>query len=88
MPLNANVTMTFTSYQVQDGGIVMGFVCSNPGGGEDSDYTIFFTDAEIAAIGNLAQFNAAVLTKLKRKFRAENIASRLDPMIGRSVTLP
>ena len=87
MGLNPNVSMTFTEYGITDTGIQMNFVCYNPGPGLPTDYTVFLTDAEIAAVSNLAQFKSLVLGKLQRKFRATGIASKLDQYIGQSVVI-
>lgn len=87
MALAANATMTFTAYRVEDGGIRMWFVCSNPGGGEPSDYDVFLTDSEITGTANLAALKTLVTTKLNRRYRASTVASRLDPLIGQSITI-
>lgn len=87
MALQANANMTFNRYVVEDDGIRLWFVCSNPGGGEPSDYTIFFTDAELSAITTQVQLRSAVITKLQRAYRATNIATKLDQFIGQSVTI-
>jgi hypothetical protein len=88
MALKPNAVLVFTRYDVTDTGVRFHFVCHDPGPGEVSDYPVFLTDAEMAAVTSLATFNAALLAKLKRYWRAEGIASKLDGLIGRSITLP
>lgn len=88
MALKANTVFQFTGYTVQDdGGVLLRFVATDPGAGEPSDYSIVFTAAEIATISTLQQFNTAVTAKLQVKYRAQGISSRLDPLIGRTVTI-
>ncbi len=87
MGLAINATMVFMSYQVQDSGIQFHFVCPDPGGEQPSDYYILVTDAEVAAITTLASAKTLILNKLARKYRALNIASKLDQFIGQSVVI-
>jgi hypothetical protein len=87
MPLATNATMTFASYTVEDGGIRLRFVCSNPGGGEPSDYDVFVTDAEITATANLPALRTLVTDKLERRYRATTVAARLDPLIGQTIVI-
>lgn len=87
MPVQANATFTFTAYEVTDAGIVMAFVCLNPGPGEANDYSVLVTDAELAAVTTAPQFTALVQTKLQRKVRGAGIASKLDARIGQSLTV-
>lgn len=88
MALKPNASLTFTRYEVTDTGVRFWFVCPDPGAGENTDYSVFLTDAEMGAITSLATFQSALLAKLKRYWRAEGIASKLDSLIGRSITLP
>ena len=88
MALKPNASMVFTRYEIERDGVVLWFVCPDPGAGEPSDYAIYFTNAELAAVTDLASFQTACLTKLKRVYRAEGIATRLDGLIGRTLTLP
>lgn len=87
MALTANATLVFTRYEVTDSGITMIFVCSNPGGGEPSEYPITVTDAELSTVTNVATFRTLVDAKLQRRYRANGIASKLDPLIGQSRTI-
>lgn len=87
MALKAGATLTFTAYAVEDGGITLRFLCADPGGGEPSDYGIVLTDADLATVSTALQFRTLVQNRLQRKFRAAGIASRLDPLIGQSVTI-
>lgn len=87
MPLAPNAVMTFTAYTVLDDVILMRFVCSNPGGGEPSDYTVTITDAELNGTANVAALKTLVTTKLQRKFRANGLATKLDPLIGNTITI-
>lgn len=88
MPLNPNAVLTFASYAVEHGGVRFHFVCANPGAGQASDYYVFVTDAEMATITSVATFGSLLLAKLKRQERADGIASKLDSLIGRTITLP
>lgn len=88
MALKPNASLTFTRYEVTDTGVRFWFVCPDPGPGEQSDYSVLLTDAEMGAITSIATFQSALLAKLKRYWRAEGIASKLDSLIGRSITLP
>lgn len=85
--INQNVTMTFTRYEITDSGVTLTFVATNPGPGQDSEYTVTFTQAELDAISTMQQFATAVTTKLQRKLRGVNIAAKLDPRIGQSVVI-
>lgn len=87
MALAANSTFTFSSYSITDTGIELKWVCAAPGSGEPNDYSIFVTDAELGGVTNLATFRTLVDAKLARKFRAANIASRLDSLIGQTRTV-
>lgn len=87
MALAANAVMTFTAYDVEDDGIRLRFVCSNPGGGEPSDYDILLTDAELAGVSTQAQLKTLVTTKLQRRWRAYGIASKIDQFVGQSITI-
>ena len=94
MPINANATFIFalndewdSAYRVTDTGIEMNFLCPAPGPGQNSYYTIMLTDAELASVTNQAQLRTLVTTKLNRKIRATNIASKLDQFVGQSITI-
>lgn len=87
MALPVNSTMTFLGYDVIDLGISMRFVCLLPGAGQPTDYSIVLTDAELAGVSTQPQLATLVRTKLERKFRATNIASKLDPFIGQSLVI-
>lgn len=87
MALKANAVLTFTDYTVNDDSIRFHFVCADPGPGQDSDYYVTMSDAEIAATANLAALRTAVTAKLTRKLRANGIASRLDAAIGSQITV-
>lgn len=87
MALKINATLQFTSYEVKNDGISLGFTCFDPGAGEANDYTVFVSDTELSGISNLSQFRTLVLSKLQRKYRAQGIASKLDSLIGQEVTI-
>lgn len=87
MSLQANVTLTFTSYEVTDEGIVLHFVSPDPGPGEMSDYYVLLTDTELAGVSNQSQLATLIRTKLERRIRAVGIASKLDPFIGQSMVI-
>jgi hypothetical protein len=93
--LNANAVMTFQSpdsgftpaYLVTDGGITLNFLCANPGAGMPSGYSVFVSDAELAAVSTVPQAVSLVTTKLQRKYRNTGIATKLDPLVGQSITI-
>ena len=87
MALRANAVLKFTSYGVEDGGIRLGFVCADPGAGEASDYFVFLSDADLAGVSTLAALKTLVTTKLQRQFRASGIATKLDPLLGTTITV-
>lgn len=78
-------TLMLTSYEPIDGGsIALTFECSDPGGGEPSNWIIQITDTELA---DAADIKVLIAEKLQRKFRSKDISSRLDPLIGLKVTI-
>lgn len=79
--------LTFLRYKVSDAGVEMEFVNPFPGAGLPTNYTILLTDAELSSVTNLAQLRTLVVAKLQRKIQAAGIASKLDPLIGQSVTI-
>lgn len=85
MSLALGATMTFTSYAVQDTGIMFHFVSPNPGPGNESDWYVFASDADLAAVASAADLRTLLQTKLNRKLRAAGIASKLDPFLGQSL---
>ena len=89
MALAVNAVMTFMDYQLLDNplGIEFHFVCSNPGPGQPSDYTVIVTDAEWAAATNNTQRRTLVTNKLQRKYRAAGLATALDGLIGSTFTV-
>lgn len=87
MGLRANATLTFLDYNVNDVGIHMHFVSPDPGPGEPSDYYILLTDTDLAGVTTQLNLRNLVLTKLQRAFRAQGIASKLDPFIGQSLSI-
>jgi len=87
MPLQNNATMIFISYEIQDGGIQLHFVCPNPGAGEPNDYYILLTDDELTTVGTVQQLKTLVEGKLQRKLRAVGIATKLDTFIGQSLVV-
>jgi len=86
MPVQANGTFIMESYSVTDEGIVLEFLNPDPGGGNESLYYIRLSDVELAAVTTQQQLRNLVTTKLERKIRAANIASKLDQFIGQSIT--
>lgn len=79
--------LTFLRYEVEDTGTLLEFLHASPGPGNATNYTIRFTDAELAAVTTALQLRNAVQAKLRRKLQAENIASKLDTFIGQTVTI-
>jgi hypothetical protein len=94
MALKPNASMVFTRYEIERDGVTLWFVCPDPGAGEPSDYEIFFPDAELGiattpiVVTNIQTFGDACIQKLKRHYRAEQIAAKLNPLLGRTLTLP
>lgn len=84
MALVANASMKFDSYRAVDSGIVLTFLCAAPGAGENSYYEVLITDVELTAIATAVDFRNLVLSKLLRKFR---VLSKLDALVGQSVTI-
>lgn len=81
------MNFTFSRYVIEDSGIRLWFVCSNPGAGRATDYDILMIDSELSALTTPTQRLAAIKTKLQRKIQAAGIASVLDPLIGSVVTI-
>lgn len=88
MPVRSNAVMTFTDYTIEDSGIRFHFVCADPGAGMESDYYVFATDAELSALSTANQLRSLMLAKLNRAIRRNGFASKLDPLIGQTVTVP
>ena len=82
MPLQPDADMVLTDYSVDDAGIHLHFVCSNPGPGEPSDYFALLTDGELAGATTVENIINALTTKLKRTYRLQSIAPKLDGLIG------
>ena len=94
MSLRVNAVLVFAllpdgakPYLVEDAGIRLTLTCADPGPGEPNHYSVFITDTELAAATTTAQRRTLGETKLKRCLRADGIASRLDPLIGQSITV-
>lgn len=94
MSLRVNATLTFdvypewgSAYRVADDGIELCFLCADPGPGMPSFWIIHITDTELAGAINQTQLKTLVTDKLKRKFRAANIGTKLDPFVGQSITI-
>lgn len=80
-------SLTFQSYEVVDTGVEMSFVNFTPGAGLPTDYTIIVTDSELSGVNTLAALRTLVTAKLQRKIQAAGIASKLEPLIGQTVTI-
>ena len=87
MPLKANATLTFHHYEVLDLQIELTFLSPDPGPGEPSFWTVTLTDTELAGVATQLQLKNLVESKLNRKFRLVNIASKLDQFIGQNLTV-
>ena len=85
MPLQANAVLQFTGYFAVETGLMLQFVCLEPGPGEPTDYDVFVTDAEWTAAGNNTQRRALVLGKIQRRYRP---IATLENFIGESFTIP
>lgn len=77
----------FLRYEVEDTGVLLEFLNSDPGPGLPSNYAIRFTDTEFSSVTTQLQLRNAVQAKLRRKLQAEGIASKLDGFIGQTVTI-
>lgn len=87
MALQANATMRFDDYSVDDTGIHFHFTCASPGPGQVSDYYVLLTFAELTGIGNLAALRTFLIARLQRNLRAATVAAQLDPLIGQSLVV-
>jgi hypothetical protein len=87
MALAANATFTLTDYTIPDSGVQLHFVCANPGPSQVTDYIIVLTDTEISSVSTVADFKALVTTKLQRRYRTTALSTKLDGMVGQSVTI-
>lgn len=87
MAVKSNAVFRFTDYAVGDDGVRLHFVCADPGAGEASDYYVLLTFADVQGLTDLASFNTLVMTRLQRNVRAQGIASKLDALISRTVTI-
>jgi len=89
MALKASAVLTFTRYVPElNGTVTLYFTCADPGAGESEEYFVSATDAEVTAITTLASAGTLALAKLNRKYRAVGIATKLDALIGQTVTVP
>lgn len=79
--------LTFLRYEVQDDGVVLEFVNFSPGPGKPTNYTIKLTDAELSGVTTLPQLRTLVTAKLQRKIQASGVATKLDGLIGATVTI-
>lgn len=80
-------TLMFTGYEVRDDGVSLAFHHGDPGPGRDTTVQVLVTDAELAGVTTAAQLRTLITAKLQRKLQATNIASKLDPFIGQTVTV-
>jgi hypothetical protein len=78
---------TFVDYEVKDSGVTMHFVCLNPGAGRTTDYYIDLTDADVAGVSTQLQLKNLIVQKLQRKLKATGFSTKLDPLIGQSVSI-
>lgn len=88
MALKANAVMKLDHYKVGDDGIHLFFFCADPGPGEENEWMILITDADLAGVTTNPQLRQLVLDKFARKIRGQNIATKLDAFIGQNVTVP
>lgn len=79
--------LTFLSYEITDLGTELEFLNPAPGAGKPTNYTILLTDTELSGVSTANQLRTLVTGKLQRKLQTANIASKLDPFIGQSVTI-
>jgi hypothetical protein len=89
MALRTGAVLTFDSFEVQDNGTtLLKFVCTDPGPGEPTDYTVTVTDAELAAATTTPLLRTLIQGKLDRKIRAASgISTRLSPFVGQTLTV-
>ena len=85
--MRSNVSLMFVSYMVTVDGILLRFRSPDPGPGEASELEILLTDTELAGVTTQLQLRNLVQTKLERQIRATGIASKLDPLIGQTLTV-
>ena len=75
------MNFTFEYYTITDSGIELFFLNGN------ARTMIFLTDAELVGVSTQAQLRTLVIAKLKRKLKADCIASKLDALIGGTVPI-
>ena len=91
MALRANATMVYQGRTVTDAGVVVRFICPDPGPGEVSDYSILITAADVASVTTLASLQTILISKLQAKYReTATLGAKLNLMTPgtTSVVLP
>lgn len=88
-PPPASSSYRFTSYGIVDNppAIAFTFYGPIPPGNRAGYVTVTANDAELAAAGTQPAVVTLVTNKLQRKLRATSIATKLDALIGQSVTI-
>lgn len=85
--VKAQTPFAFVDAAITDDGVLLHFVCADPGAGLASDYYALVSDADVAAIATADDFDALVGQALGRKLRGAGLVSHLAPYVGRSVKL-
>ena len=86
MALRTNAQLSFDGYEIGDDGVALRFLCADPGPAEESYWLVRVTFNEITA-GTLQDFRDLVLARLRQRFRAAGLTTRLDALIGTTVTI-
>lgn len=87
MSLRPSAVLQFLDYAVDDVGWHLHFVCADPGPGEPSDYYILLTDSDLSGVTTMNQALNLIQTKCNRKFRAAVNGTKLDALIGQTLTV-
>lgn len=86
MSIAANAVFTMVGYRLEPELVYLQFRCLNPGPGNATDYEIALTDAEITSNSN-TQLRTLVEQKLLRLFRPTTLTTKLDTLVGQSITI-
>lgn len=79
--------MTFLDFGMEDSGIRLHFLCTDPGPEQENDYYIMITIAELEAVTTQIQLRTLVQDRLNLKIRAQGVASKLIPFIGQTLVV-
>lgn len=72
--------------ETTENGIRFHFLAPNPGGGENSDYYLFYTNAEFDALTNQNQVDTSFTVRLARMIRQTDVRTKMQGLIGKAYT--